>query len=111
MPCRPSLSRRRWWSLALAALSLVVSSLAGCGKQEAAAVDTAPFEAAIEQYLARNGMQLRIKSLHAAPAVDGGRARLSASMTHAELGGPSVVWEFEFEQLAEGQWQVVSHQD
>jgi hypothetical protein len=92
--------------LVLLAAMLPVS---GCGRNQPPAVDPAPFEVAIEQYLARNGMQLRVKALRASPVVDGRRAVLSASMTHADLGGPSVVWEFQFEQSADGQWSVVGH--
>ena len=108
----PQAHINRWrgqgWGLILLAAGLNVS---GCGRTQPPAVDPAPFEAAIEHYLVRNGMQLRVKALRTAPVVEGRRAVMSASMTHADLGGPSVVWEFQFEQSADGRWSVVAHTD
>ena len=94
----------------LALLALIVASLAGCGSPEAA-VDTAPFEVAVTKYLAQNDMALRLKGIRTGPIVDGDRATMSGSMTHRDLGGPSVVWEFQFQRAEDGPWTVVSHHD
>ena len=91
------------------AVSMLIT-LVGCGKAESA-VDPAPFQAAVEQYLDQHGMALRLKTIRNGPTVTGNRATMSASMTHVELGGPSVVWEFEFEKTAGGDWTVRRHQD
>jgi hypothetical protein len=56
-------------------------------------------------------MALRLKEIKRGPVVSGATATMTASLTHAELGGPSVEWELQFEQDTRGAWQVVSHQD
>jgi hypothetical protein len=66
---------------------------------------------AIEQYLRQNAMQLRIKDVEQGPKVTGTTATMSVSLTHAELGGASVVWEFEFEQGPGGSWRVLRHKN
>ena len=88
------------------ALSAMVSALSGCGKSPPTA-DPAPMKVAIEQYLRQNNMALRIKDIEQGPVVSGTKATMTVSLTHAELGGPSVVWEFEFEQEPGGSWRVV----
>jgi hypothetical protein len=89
-------------------LPAAVLLLAGCGSSQPAH-DPAPFQVAIEQYLKQNGMALRIKEIEEGPVVSGTQATMQVSLTHAELGGPSVVWQFEFEQDAGGKWRVVRH--
>ena len=69
---------------------VIWSSLPGCGTSDSH-VDSAPFEAAVAQYLARNDMAMRLKEIREGPSVDGNQATMTASMTHRELGGPSVV--------------------
>jgi hypothetical protein len=93
----------------IAVLLALLLVLPGCG-ESAPAVDPAPFEAAVTSYLAENDMQLRIKDIDRGPEIDGERATMSASMTHKELGGPSVVWTFEL-QRTDGAWRVLSHSD
>lgn len=80
----------------------------GCGKT-GPAVDVAPFEAAIGDYLRQNGMALKIKAVREGPDIVGDSATLSASMTHEELAGASTVWRFSFEKRADGGWTVVRH--
>ena len=87
-----------------------VVSWAGCGGSQAT-VDPAPFQAALTQYLAKNDMALRTKEIRQGPTVDGDLATMSASMTHRDLGGPSVVWEIQFRREANGQWTVIGHHD
>ena len=84
-------------------------SLAGCGRTEAD-VDSEPFESAIAEYLEKNNMALKVKEIKEGPTVTGGTATLTASLTHAELGGAAVTWTFRFEKSPEGAWIVVSHQ-
>jgi predicted ATP-grasp superfamily ATP-dependent carboligase len=89
---------------------LAIVVLAGCSRPDATG-DPAPFQAAIEQYLQRNNMALRLREVKQGPIVSGPSATMTVSLTHAELGGPSVVWEFVFSQEANGQWNAVRHQD
>lgn len=91
-------------------LVALLFTLSGCDDAPAAA-DPAPFESAVARYLTRNDMALRLKEIRQGPLVDGDQATMSASMTHRDLGGPSVVWEFQFRRGDDGQWTVVSHQD
>ena len=65
----------------LACLS-VLAALFGCG-QKPPAVEDAPFRAAVVEYLQNNNMALAIKEIKAAPTVEGGNARMSASLTGA----------------------------
>lgn len=83
----------------------------GCGGSSQPPIDPAPMKAAIERYLEQNNMALRIKAIESGPVVSGSRATMQVSLTHAELGGPSVVWDFEFEQEPAGSWRVVRHQE
>jgi hypothetical protein len=54
-------------------------------------------------------MAMKIKEIKQAPAVDGDKAQLQASLTHEQLGGPAVTWDFEFEKQADGTWRVLRH--
>ncbi len=74
-------------------------------------VDPAPFEAAVAEYLKSNDMALRLKEIREGPTVQADKATMAASMTHRELGGPSVVWSFEFRREEGDAWTVVSHHD
>ena len=91
-------------------LAVTAGALSGCGKSQPT-VDPAPMKVAIEQYLRQNNMQLRIKDIEQGPVVSGSTATMNVSLTHAELGGASVVWEFEFEQAPGGSWRVLRHTD
>jgi hypothetical protein len=91
-------------------LWLAAGTFSGCGKSQPA-IDPAPMKVAIEQYLRQNNMQLRIKDIEQGPVVSGTKATMHVSLTHAELGGPSVVWEFEFEQEPGGTWRVLRHKN
>ena len=93
-----------------ACLCLTTWALSGCGESQPT-VDPAPMKVAIEQYLRQNNMQLRIKDVEQGPVVSGTTATMNVSLTHAELGGASVVWEFEFEQGPGGSWRVLRHKD
>ena len=89
-----------------ALLALCCCSLIGCGEPEVT-VDPAPFESAIAKYLERNNMAMAVKEVKEGPTVSDETATLVASLTHAELGGPSVTWKFRFEKSADGTWEVV----
>jgi len=93
----------------LACLS-VMAAVVGCAEQ-APAVDEAPFRRALVEYLQNNDMALAIKEIKAGPTIDGRTAQLSASLTHAQLGGPSVTWEFQFGKQPDGTWLVTGHKD
>ncbi len=83
--------------------------MAGCGEKKAA-VDTTPFSQAVVVYLDENDMALRIKAIKTGPDIDGDKATMTASMTRAQVGGPSVTWVFEFKKQ-NGTWTVVRHTD
>jgi len=84
--------------------------LGGCGSDEPA-VDPAPFQAAISEYLRQKNMAMAVKQIKEGPTVSGDTATLSASLFHAELQGPTVTWQFSFKRTAGGGWRVVSHKD
>jgi len=89
-----------------AAVSLVVS---GCGTQSVP-VDPTPFRQAIGEYLESKNMAMAIKEIKAGPEVDGETARLTASLSHKDLGGPSVTWTFHFKKQG-SKWTVLRHDD
>ncbi len=82
----------------------------GCG-EDAPPVDDAPFRQAIVEYLESRNMALKVRDIREGPTVDGETASLSASLTHQQLGGPSVTWELEFARQPDGSWVVTSHED
>ncbi len=90
---------------------LLLPTTLGCGGAKPPAVDDGPFRAAIVEYLRDNNMALAIKEIKTRPTIDGDQGRLSASLTHQELGGPSVTWEFRFARQADGNWIVTGHED
>ncbi len=45
----------------------------------------------------------------AKPVVKDDSATLTASLTHAALGGPAVTWQFRFEKTPDGAWKAVSY--
>jgi len=91
-------------------IGLVAVGALGCG-EKSAPVDAAPFRQAIDEYLRNNNMALAVKAIKAGPTIDGDTARLTASLTHEELGGPSVVWSFHFERQQDEKWTVARHED
>lgn len=91
-------------------MASVLTVVLGCG-EEPAPVDATPFRQAIDEYLDGNNMALAIKAVKEGPTISGDTAQLSASLTHQELGGPSVIWSFHFERGQNGKWSVVRHED
>jgi hypothetical protein len=91
-------------------LALLCAWLAGCGGSESA-VDSGPFEAAIVRYLDQNNMRMAVKEIKEGPTLDGDSATLVASLTRADVGGPSVTWTFRFEKDGDGTWKAVGHED
>lgn len=94
----------------LSLLMALIALAAGCA-EAAPSVDPEPFRKAVTQYLEQNNMALRLKEIRVGPTVSGDQATMKVSLTHAQLGGPSVVWTFEFQRSGDGSWQVVSHTD
>ncbi len=84
---------------------------AGCRRTPGEAVDAAPFRAAVERYLDQHEMALAIKAVKQGPSVEGDTATMTVSLTHAQLGGAAVTWEFSFQKNADGTWRAVSHHD
>ena len=96
--------------LKAASLALFCCWLIGCGEPEST-VDSAPFQSAIATYLDRNNMGMAVKEVKQGPSIDGDTATLVASLTRADVGGPSVTWTFRFERSPDGRWTAVSHED
>ncbi len=93
----------------LMALLVLFPALAGCGTSRPPAVDRTPFEAAIAQYLERNNMAMALKEIKEGPTIQDNTATLTASLVHAQMGGPAVQWQFTFEKDAKGNWQATGH--
>lgn len=87
-----------------------VLAIMGCGSP-GVQVDEEPFRQAIGRYLETHNMAMKIKKIKQGPVIEGDSASLTASMTHAQLGGPSVTWVFQFAKQSDGAWQVTSYQD
>jgi hypothetical protein len=94
--------------LALAGVMALLLAL-GCGKPQTAKAAPEPFKKAVAEYLERNNMAMALKEIKEGPAVQDNSATLTASLTHATLGGPAVTWQFRFEKNADGTWKAVSH--
>jgi hypothetical protein len=94
---------RRCALCALLALAILLVP-AGCGGRKPA-VDTAPFETAVNTYLRTQAMDMkagRFRSLE----VDGDTAKATVSLAHAEgAAGVSVQWRFTFARKG-GEWAV-----
>jgi len=88
---------------------VVVAFALGCGHKEAAPADPGPFKKAIAEYLERNNMAMALKEIKEGPTMQDKTATLTASLTHASLGGPAVTWQFRFEKNADGTWKAVGH--
>ncbi len=93
------------------ALGCLFVPLLGCRGAAVPTVDSGPFEEAVVKYLDEHNMALAIKEVKAGPVVDGETATMTASLTHAELGGAAVTWDFEFEKAGDGGWKAVRHDD
>ena len=102
-------SLRAGGAVAGACILAVLVLVAGCGKSGPAPVDPKPFEAAIAQYLERGNMAMALKEIKEGPTVNDNTATLTASLVHAEMGGPAVVWRFTFEKDAKGTWRATAH--
>jgi len=80
--------------------------LASCSGQKPLA-DTAPFEAAIAQYLKANSMGMKVHQFKELK-IDGASANAEVSLGHAEEATAiKVRWGFEFRQQ-NGVWQVTT---
>ena len=101
---------RKATALACVLLASFFCSLTGCGEPESS-VDPAPFESAIAKYLDANNMGMAVKEVKEGPTVSGQTATLVASLTRADVGGPSVTWKFTFEKAPEGTWKAVRHEE
>ena len=102
------LLRRAGHCVSIAGALAILLAL-GCGKVEKANAAPEPFKKAIAEYLERNNMAMALKEIKEGPAVKDNSATLTASLTHATLGGPAVTWQFRFEKTSDGAWKAVSH--
>lgn len=94
-----------------ARLALLVALLAGCGKSKSkeSAVDIEPFKKAIGEYLERDNMAMAVKEVKEGPVIEETKATITASLTHATMGGPAVTWQFTLEKDPKGAWRVLRH--
>lgn len=93
-------------------LTSLLGTIAACGcGTPTTTVDDAPFRVAIADYLKANNMALKVKQIKEGPIVDAEQATLSASLTHEQLGGPSVTWKFQFAKQPAGDWLVTGLED
>jgi hypothetical protein len=71
-------------------LALLLALVAGCGKckSKAEAADIEPFQKAVAEYLERNNMAMALKEVKDGPVIKEKTATLTASLTHATMGGP-----------------------
>ena len=92
-------------------LTLLLALVAGCGKSKskAEAADIEPFQKAVAEYLERNNMAMALKEVKEGPVIKEKTATLTASLTHATMGGPTVTWEFTLEKDPKGAWRVLRH--
>jgi hypothetical protein len=99
------------WAMSFAAVTAaaILLSSPGCGKPQAATADPAPFKKAVAEYLERNNMAMALKEIKDGPNVADNSATMTASLTHAELGGPAVTWQIRFEKNSDGSWKAISH--
>ena len=95
--------------LCVALVAVVACVQSGCGKPPATP-DSAPFEAAIAEYLDRGNMAMAVKEIKEGPSVTGNTATLKASLTRAVVGGPSVTWTFNFKKTSDGTWEAIDHE-
>lgn len=100
---------RSWAITGLLLTGLFLALLAGCGRTKGSSVDPEPFKKAIAQYLERNNMAMALKEIKEGPTVQDNTAALTASLTHAALGGAAVTWQIRFEKNPDGTWKAVSH--
>jgi hypothetical protein len=89
--------------------AFLLAFLVGCGGTSVSSADPEPFKKATAQYLERNNMAMALKEIKEGPTVTDNTATLTASLTHAALGGPAVTWQIRFEKNADGSWKAVSH--
>ena len=88
---------------------LALAAVVGCGGKAASSVDPAPFKKAVAAYLERGNMAMALKEIKSGPELEGTSATMTASLTHAQMGGPSVTWIFTFEKSADGTWKATKH--
>jgi hypothetical protein len=87
----------------------LLAAVAGCGGKPASSVDPEPFKKAVATYLERGNMAMALKEIKSGPEITGATATMTASLTHAQMGGPSVTWTFTFEKNPDGTWKAAKH--
>ena len=75
----------------------------GCGKKEPA-VDTAPLEKGIAQFLENKHMEMKVLNFKDVK-VNGDTATATCSLKHKTLPSPAVWWKFSFKK-ENGKWVV-----
>jgi len=95
----------------IAGLALLLALVAGCGKSKSkeGTGEIEPLKKAIAEYLERNNMAMALKEVKYGAVIKEKTATLTASLTHATMGGPAVTWEFTFEKRDQGSWRVLGH--
>lgn len=89
-----------------AVLMAGVLMVSGCG-EKGPSVDTAPFQAAITEYLGNKNMEMKVSSFKDIK-VNANQATATCSLKHKSLPGPAVQWDFTFTKSGDT-WTVNSH--
>ena len=91
--------------LTLLVAALIVLALSGCGKKEAPGPDTAPFEAAVNDYCKDHHMDMIVSGFKELDVQDDKATARVAMREKSGLYALTVVWKISFEREAD-QWKV-----
>jgi len=91
-------------------LAAVAFCLLGRGGTGGATADTAPFEAAIAQYLEDKNMGMKVTEFRSLDVEGSAAHAVCRMMEQSGLHNVKVTWQFEFERKADGTWVALSHQ-
>ncbi|MHC4592175.1 MAG: hypothetical protein ACYS8L_05710 [Planctomycetota bacterium] len=95
---------------AAALVALGAFCLCGCKGEPAVTADTAPFEAAIQTYLAAKSMGMKVTEFESLEVRQGAAMALCRMEEASGLyGGVAVRWRFTFTRDRQGDWQVETH--
>ena len=94
--------------LSLLLVAFALAAATGCSNSgDEVSVDSAPFEAAIVDYLEKGSMGMAVHEFKEL-TVEGDTAKALVSLESADVPGPKVRWTFEFAKDSDG-WKATSH--
>lgn len=91
------------------AVALLLAALAGCG-EEAVQADTTPFEAAIEAYLERRNMGMRVDEFETLEVKGASATARCVMKQKSGLHRIGVKWRFRFRRRDDGSWEVAERE-